>query len=345
MGKETLSFSFDFLFAHMACPICACYAKKRARMTTGTLKWLTRCLGGSCALGAVILVTELQAQDFTYTNANGTITITGYTGPGGDVVIPATIDGLLVTSIGDGAFYSLPSLTGITIPDVVTNLGDWAFASCGNLARLAIGKGITTIKGGYEKGTWGTFQFCSSLTRIAIPDNVTRISDGVVHLGGALGAFYGCSSLTNVTIGKGLTYLGAGAFNYCNNLLSVYFQGDAPTAGIDYFGVDIFHPDELVTLYYLPGTTGWGSTYASRPTMLWNPQVQTTDGSLGVRQNQFGFNIAGTPGIPLVIEASTNLAARAWVPLQTCTLTNGLVYFGDAQSTNYPSRFYRIRSP
>ena len=313
------------------------------------MKCLIRCLGASCALQALVLVGELQAQDFTYTNTNGTITITGYTGPGGDVAIPAAIDGLPVTGIGDSAFYGLTNLTGITIPDSVTNLGDAAFAACVNLAHLAIGKGITAIKGGYEQGydkaTWGTFMWCSSLTRLAIPDNVTKIGDGITHLGGALGAFYGCSGLTNVTIGKGLAYLGAGAFNYCNNLPSVYFQGNAPTLGIDYFGEDSFHPDELVTLYYLPGTTGWSSTYAGRPTKLWNPQAQTTDGSFGVRQNQFGFNIAGTPDIPLVIEASAALAAASWIPLHTCTLTNGLLYFSDPQWTNYSKRFYRIRSP
>jgi len=44
--------------------------------------------------------------------------------------------------------------------------------------------------------------------------------------------------------------------------------------------------------------------------MLWNPLVQTTDGSFGVRQNQFGFNIAGTPDMPLVIEASAGAAPK-----------------------------------
>ena len=34
------------------------------------------------------------------TTNNGTITITGYTGPGGAVTIPGTINGLPVTSIG-----------------------------------------------------------------------------------------------------------------------------------------------------------------------------------------------------------------------------------------------------
>ena len=60
---------------------------------------------------------------------------------------------------------------------------------------------------------------------------------------------------------------------------------------------------------------------------------------------QFGFNIAGTPDIPLVIEASADLAGSSWTPLHACTLTNGLVYFSDPQWTNHPRGFYRIRSP
>jgi hypothetical protein len=56
-------------------------------------------------------------------------------------------------------------------------------------------------------------------------------------------------------------------------------------------------------------------------------------------------NIAGTPDIPLVVEATTSLVAQSCVPLQSCTLTNGLIYFSDSQRTNYSERVYRIRSP
>ncbi len=48
----------------------------------------------------------VQAQ-FTYTANNGTITITGYSGPGGAVTIPSAINGLPVTSIGSEAFQVL----------------------------------------------------------------------------------------------------------------------------------------------------------------------------------------------------------------------------------------------
>ena len=46
-----------------------------------------------------------------------------------------------------------------------------------------------------------------------------------------------------------------------------------------------------------------------------------------------------------MVEACTNLANPTWAPLQTYTLTNGSLYFSDPDWTNYPARFYRIRSP
>ena len=46
----------------------------------------------------------LQSGDFTYTLSDGTVTITEYTGTGGAIVIPATIDGMPVVGIGEHAF-------------------------------------------------------------------------------------------------------------------------------------------------------------------------------------------------------------------------------------------------
>src|SRR5262245_44501712 len=61
------------------------------------------------------LANVVQAQ-FTYTtNSDNTITITGYTGSGGDVAIPDTIDGMAVTTIGPNAFYTSFNLCGGTI--------------------------------------------------------------------------------------------------------------------------------------------------------------------------------------------------------------------------------------
>jgi hypothetical protein len=64
-----------------------------------------------------------------------------------------------------------------------------------------------------------------------------------------------------------------------------------------------------------------------------------------VRTNQFGFNINWANGMTVVVEASTNLANPAWSPLATNTLTSGSAHFSDPKWTNYPARFYRLRSP
>ena len=47
----------------------------------------------------------------------------------------------------------------------------------------------------------------------------------------------------------------------------------------------------------------------------------------------------------VVVEACTNLANPAWHPIGTNTLISGSAYFSDPQWTNYPARFYRLRSP
>lgn len=298
---------------------------------------------------------------FTYQVTNNTITITAYSGPGGTLVIPSTILGLPVTVLGSGMF-SGPGLTNLTLPDSLTSISDNAFSGCSGLAKVVIPNSVTNVGDtafygcsslidltiGNHVAYLGRQVFCScqALTRVVIPDSVTRIEDGYIDFGGPIGLFGICSSLTNVTVGSGLAYLGEGAFVFCPNLTAVYFRGNAPALNSSALGERMFDYSDSVIVYYLPGATGWSATFCGRPTMLWNAQVPARNGSLAMQQGSFGFNIAGTPGIPLVIEASTNPSRGPWVPVQTCTLTNGAFHFTDPDCTNYYSaRFYRIRWP
>jgi hypothetical protein len=177
------------------------------------------------------------------------------------------------------------------------------------------------------------------LTSVTIGSSVTSIAES---------AFYACSSLTNVTIPKSVSSIGYEAFYDCYGLTGVYFQGNAPSLSV---GSQVFNDDNVTsdnaTIYYLPGTTGWPgfATISGKTPVLWNPQVQTSYASFGVRANQFGFTITGTANIPIVVEACVNLAKPVWSPLTNVTLTNGLFYFGDAQWTNYARRYYHLRSP
>lgn len=89
----------------------------------------------------------------------------------------------------------------------------------------------------------------------------------------------------------------------------------------------------------------WSQTFGGGPTVLWNPQVQTSGASFGVRTNRFGFTITGTSNLVIVVEACTNLANPLWSPVGTNTLIGCPSYFSDPQWTNYPGRFYDLRSP
>ena len=101
-------------------------APKFARHETMTT-WFSKSLRLTALAIVLSAPPMLQAEDYTYTTNNGTITITGYTGVGGAVIIPDTINGLPVTSIGDSAFSSRDGLTSVTIGNSVTSIGDSAF--------------------------------------------------------------------------------------------------------------------------------------------------------------------------------------------------------------------------
>ena len=108
----------------------------------------------------------------------------------------------------------------------------------------------------------------------------------------------------------------------------------------------MFNGDDHVTVYYMPGRTGWEVPFAEGLLpVLWNPQVQTNDGRFGVGTNGFGFTITGSSDLVIVVEACTNLAHPAWFAVGTNTLSNGSSYFSDPDWTNYPARLYRFRSP
>src|SRR6266568_2850502 len=111
------------------------------------------------ALVLLALPAVVQAQDYTYTTNNGEITITAYTGPGGVVTIPDTINGYPVTSIGDSAFYYKLTVTNVTIPNSVTSIGNYAFFYCSGLRSVTIGNSVTSI-GNHA------FYYCHGLTNI-----------------------------------------------------------------------------------------------------------------------------------------------------------------------------------
>ncbi len=427
-----------------------------------------------CVLGALILPATTLGQFNYYTNEDNTITISRYTGSGGEVVIPSHIDGLpvtrldiyafmnafdltaatipnTVTDIGFGAFYYCYNMGSVTIPDSVTNISSQAFSECRSLTNVALAASLRSIEDAvfYNCAALTTisilgsitnigesafsgcsrlpnitlpesvqslghtaFGGCRSLTNVAIPRNLTNlhpsafyacesleavtvhplnpaytsvdgvlfsknldvlvkcperksgsyvISNTVTQIGDfsfalcrgltnisiphsvtniGYWSFSQCDGLSTVTIPESVTQIGDSAFQSCVALHSVVFEGDGPAVTAHSF-------TSYVRFYRLPGTSGWEqfSERVNEIVLVWNPRLETNDANFGVRNGSFGFNIVGEPWIPIVIEAATDLLNPHWTMLQNCTLTNGLIYFSDFQWKDFPSRFYRVRSP
>ena len=80
-------------------------------------------------------------SDFVYEVDGGKVTITDYTGAGGDVMVPSMIDGRPVTCIGDNAFCYCTGLTSITLPNSLTTIGYYAFSGCHGLTSITLPDG------------------------------------------------------------------------------------------------------------------------------------------------------------------------------------------------------------
>ena len=151
--------------------------------------------------------TGTQYGDYLYyiINDDNTITITDCDESAVNIDIPAQIDGMSVTNIGQEAFApNCWRLKNITIPDSVTSIGNRAFASCG-LTSINIPQNVTHIDD-------DAFSFCEELTSVSIPNSITCIGNGV---------FVGCRALTSIAIPDSVTSIGEKAFYFCENLTKI----------------------------------------------------------------------------------------------------------------------------
>ncbi len=75
--------------------------------------------------------------EYIINDGGATATITGYHGAGSEVMtVPDAIDGYPVTGIGPLAYYNIPELVTVSIPESITDIGQSAFAYCGKLKAV-----------------------------------------------------------------------------------------------------------------------------------------------------------------------------------------------------------------
>ncbi|MBR6939324.1 MAG: leucine-rich repeat domain-containing protein, partial [Clostridia bacterium] len=134
--------------------------------------------------------------DYSYLlNSSGRAIITGYSGSGTQVNIPASIDGHRVIRIADCVFMNNTEIESVSVPYTVISIESEAFYGCTSLSSVSLEEGLISI-GSYS------FYKCSSLSEIEIPDTVEDIDEYAFSLSG----------LVSVTVPENVTQLKWGAF-------------------------------------------------------------------------------------------------------------------------------------
>ena len=169
-------------------------------------------------------------NDFTYEASAGKLTITGYSGDGGDVDVPSEIGGRPVAYIGQSAFENCVDLTSVTLPEGVKGVGYCAFNGCSSLEEVFLPASVGRI----ESYAFGS---CSSLTAINVnADNATFSSvDGVLYDKKVKTLIAFPAGLSEVEIPSGVTAIGERAFSECDGIVSVTVPEGVTDIGAEAF--------------------------------------------------------------------------------------------------------------
>jgi len=168
-----------------------------------------------------------ESTDWNY-DANYAI-LRGYDGAGGDVVVPAEIDGFTVDVIGVGVFKG-DTITSLTMPETVLELRSNAVSSCEKLTSVTLPQSLVVIN---------------------------RMN------------FFSCNALSEVTIPAGVRYIGDTSFRFCDALRKITFEGMCPAIDMDCFSVlpedaVAYVPDDQLEAYTAAFENA-GSTVSVQP--------------------------------------------------------------------------------
>lgn len=174
-----------------------------------------------------------------------------------DIIIPETLNGQAVTSIGEYVF-SFKQLTGVIIPNSVISIGVGAFVYNPLITSVIIPSSVTFI---------GADAFSSNqLTSVVIPNSVTSIEPGV----------FSGNQLTSVTIPNSITSIGGHAFEdnkltgvtIPNSVTEIYYNAFTQNKltnviipnSVTYIGRQAFYENKLTSVIIPSSVTYIGDT-------------------------------------------------------------------------------------
>ena len=281
-------------------------------------------------------ITPGEPSEFSYITSNGQAVITGYAGSAASVAIPATIDGLPVTSIGDNAFFNMSWITSLIIPSGVQSIGFGSFAgtgittlhlpasvisfsnstyACYGLATITVdpaSAAFVSVDGILYDKALQTLIRCPSAREqaVTIPDTVTSIG---------YAAFIHCSKLTAIIGLQPTASIGWDAFSYCNNLRYM-LEPSADTAPGDYLTYTI--QSHYVNGIIITGHSGTGTAVAIPGMILDRPVV-------GIGSDAFNTHtLLESISIPDSVTGIGNASFANCTNLKSITLPAGVTYIG-----------------
>ncbi|MGN0355439.1 MAG: leucine-rich repeat domain-containing protein [Muricoprocola sp.] len=256
-------------------------------------------------LTTMLCVPVLAEDESVWNFDTSNYALDGYTGVGGDVVVPDTILGCPVDIIGMQAFGSSDTLTSLTLPEGVKQLE------------------------GYVAG------WCNSLKEVSLPESLLVIGQN---------CFASDPLLEQITIPSQVCYIDVGAFGFCDSLKSITFTGECPILGKDVFinssaDAVIYVPDDQLDAYtealeaagcYLPVQPSGQNAIACEP--VYDTENLVFDAPTGTITAYKGFHVRldipeTIDGVP--VTSIGDNAFNGHLYLSYVTLPEGLTSIGN----------------
>ena len=124
-----------------------------------------------------------------------------------------------LTTIGDYAFYKNTKIASVTLPSTVKTIGNYAFYQCQNLTSVTLSASLETI---------GAYAFAASANAYLVPISAITIPEGVSYVGAR--AFENCQLLTTVTF--------EGTVNSPELVLGSAYRRRYESDGVEMFSVE-----------------------------------------------------------------------------------------------------------